>query len=58
MLRQPLHKHLPHDNTTIESIMNRAKEMFSFIMQPIGFRRGHLVTKEIEENQSLKRCAI
>ena len=38
--------------------MNRAKEMFSFIMQPISFRREHLVTKEIEDKQSLKRCAI
>ena len=38
--------------------MNRAKEMFYYVMQPISSRRGFFLIKEIESDRSLERYAI
>ena len=40
------------------NLMNRAKEMFSYVMQPISSRRGHFLIKEVEGDRSLERYAI
>ena len=40
------------------NLMNRAKELFSYVMQPISSRRGHFLIKEVEGDRSLERYAI
>ena len=40
------------------NLMNRAKEMFSYVMQSISSCRGFFLIKEIEGDRSLERYAI
>ena len=40
------------------NLIKRAKEMFSYVMQPISSRRGHFLIKEFEGDRSLERYTI